>query len=106
MKGRIFPLLAVTLLLGFAFGAAASCGGGASSRQTPSATDDDASPADDDVSPVDDDVSPVDDDASPVDDDQSPAADDDDNDDMFNCDVIHPHSTVGLISCLPGAYTG
>jgi hypothetical protein len=81
----------------------AACG--ANSKSTgdePTPTDDD----NDDASPSgDDDHDDDNDDQSPDDDDQSPD-DDDDDDESLNCDVTHPDSTVGLISCLPGAYGG
>jgi hypothetical protein len=91
MKTSIFSAAALALLLGMVAVAALSCGG--SSRSSGQAIDDDASPDDDDDN----------DDASP-DDDQSP--DDDDDNDTFTCDITHPSSTVGLISCQPGAYDG
>ncbi len=43
---------------------------------------------------------------SPDDDDDDASPDDDDDDDTFACDVVHPDSTVGLLSCLPGAANG
>jgi len=56
----------------------------------------------------DDDDNDDNDDVSPVDDDTLPADDDDlvDDDSTFSCNVDHSASTVGLISCQPGASGG
>jgi hypothetical protein len=88
VNNRNVALMLVALLSLAALSACFGCAAGSSSK---AAGDDDESPAgDDDASPNDDDN------------DASPSADDD----SFTCDVTHPHSTVGLISCQPGAYGG